>query len=164
MQGSVFHSARLYPPSSGKPFPVGIPDAMLEDYNEACSIIDLSPKSSATLARRCLQAMIRDFCEIRKANLFQEIEALEKKLISGELPKGVEAETVVAMKVLKDKGNIGAHMTEVDGKIVNVDPDEARHLLGLIEMLFSDWYVARHKRRETLAAIEAMANLPERNT
>lgn len=55
----------------------------------------------------------------------------------------------------------GAHMTEVDGKIVNVDQDEARQLLGLIEMLFSDWYVARHKRRERLAAIEAMANPPK---
>jgi hypothetical protein len=129
---------------------------MLEDYNEAWAIINLSPKSSATLARRCLQAMIRDFCNIRERTLFHEIEKLEQKLTEDDLPKGVEPETIAAMKVLKNKGNIGAHMTEVDGVIVDVDPDEARLLLSLIEMLFTDWYVARHKRRERLAAIEAL--------
>ncbi|OYU74441.1 MAG: hypothetical protein CFE32_17760 [Alphaproteobacteria bacterium PA3] len=61
-------------------------------------------------------------------------------------------------------GNIGAHMTQVDGVIQDVDPDEAKNLLGLIEMLFSDWYVARHKRLERLAAIEAMANPPPQQT
>ncbi len=130
---------------------------MLADYNEAWLIVDLSPKSSATLARRCLQAMIRDFCKIRERTLYQEIEKLEQKLQVDELPKGVEPETIAAMRVLKDKGNIGAHMTEVNGVIVDVEPQEAEQLLGLIEMLFTDWYVARHKRQQSLAAIEAMA-------
>lgn len=157
LNGSTFRTTRLYPPQSGKPFPQGVPEPMLEDYNEAWSIIELSPKSSATLARRCLQAMIRDFCGIQERTLYQEIQTLEKKLEADELPKGVEPETVAAMKVVKDKGNLGAHMTEVDGVIAGVDPGEAEQLLGLIEMLFSDWYVARHKRQERLAAIEAMA-------
>lgn len=158
--GSDLRKLRLYPAGSGKPFPAGVPEAMLEDYNEAWAIIDLSPKSSATLARRCLQAMIRDFCGIKERTLFHEIETLEKRLGEDTLPKGVEPETVQAMKVLKDKGNIGAHMTEENGKVVGVDPDEAENLLGLIEMLFTDWYVARHKRQERLAAIEAMATPP----
>ena len=158
IEGTEFFSARLYPQSSGKPFPVGVPPAMLEDYNEAWAIIDLSPKSSATLARRCLQAMIRDFCNIKKRSLFHEIEELERQLSADELPKGVEPETIKAMKVLKDKGNIGAHMTEIDGKIVEVDSGEARHLLNLIEMLFTDWYVARHKRQERLKAIESLGD------
>lgn len=157
IEGSNFTNARLYPLPSGKPFPVGVPQPMLEDYNEAWAIIDLSPKSSATLARRCLQAMIRDFCKIQKRSLYHEIEALEEKLAADELPKGVEPETIAAMKVLKDKGNIGAHMTEVDGLIMNVEPGEAQQLLGLIEMLFNDWYVARHKRQKNLKMIEALA-------
>ena len=157
IEDSDFLALQLYPGSTGKPFPEGVPDAMLEDYNEAWSVIELSPKSAATLARRCLQAMIRDFCGIRERTLYQEIQKLEDRLKSDELPKGVEPETVAAMKVVKDKGNIGAHMTEIDGAIVNVDPGEAEQMLGLIEMLFTDWYVARHKRLERLAAIEAMA-------
>jgi hypothetical protein len=48
-------------------------------------------------------------------------------------------------------------MTEVDGVIVDVEPGEAEKLLGLIEMLFADWYVARAKRKERLADIVAMA-------
>ncbi|WP_126172850.1 DUF4145 domain-containing protein [Altericroceibacterium xinjiangense] len=155
--GDQIFGQRVYPKTCGKPFPEGVPAAMLADYNEAWLIVDLSPKSSATLARRCLQAMIRDFCKIRERTLYQEIEKLEQKLQVDELPKGVEPETIAAMRVLKDKGNIGAHMTEVNGVIVDVEPQEAEQLLGLIEMLFTDWYVARHKRQQSLAAIEAMA-------
>lgn len=151
--GSVFASTRLYPPSKGKPFPVGVPDTILEDYNEAWAIVELSPKSSATLARRCLQAMIRDFCQIKERTLFHEIEKLEALLAEDALPKGVEFETIAAMKAVKDVGNIGAHMTEDGGKIVSVEKGEAKALLVLIEMLFQDWYVAQYKRKQNLAEI-----------
>lgn len=157
LESTEFYSVRLYPSPAGRPFPIGVPASLLRDYQEAWSIIDLSPKSSATLARRCLQGMIRDFCQIKKRTLFHEIEELERRLNADELPKGVEPETIAAMRAVKDLGNIGAHMTEVDGVILDVDPGEAEALLGLIEMLFSDWYVARHKRRERLAEIEAIA-------
>lgn len=30
--------------------------------------------------------------------------------------------------------------------IVDIDPDEARKLLKLIELLFKDWYAQRHER------------------
>lgn len=157
LTGPELFEGRIYPSGAGKPFPVGVPVPMLADYQEAWAILNLSPKSAATLARRCLQAMIRDFCNIRERTLYHEIEKLEERLAADDLPKGVEPETIAAMKVLKDKGNIGAHMTEVDGRIVDVEPGEAAQLLGLIEMLFSDWYVARHKRQQSLAKIEAMA-------
>jgi Domain of unknown function (DUF4145) len=156
LDGSEFFTSMIYPRPCGKPFPDGVPLAMLEDYNEAWAIVDLSPKASATLARRCLQSMIRDFCNITRKNLHQEIEALEKALKDDELPKGVDVETVQAMKALRDVGNIGAHMSQMDGVIVNVDPGEAEALLKLIEMLFNDWYVARFNRRKALADIEAI--------
>ena len=156
---SQFIAQRVYPPRQGKPYPVGVPLPMLEDYNEAWAIVDLSPKSSATLARRCLQSMIRDFCGISLKNLHQEIEALEKALKADALPRGVDVETVEAMKAVRDVGNIGAHMSELDGVIVNVKPGEAEALLKLIEMLFEDWYVARHKRQISLKEIEAIGNL-----
>lgn len=155
--GAPLVNQQIYPRPAGKPFPASVPAPMLQDYREAWSIIDLSPKSSATLARRCLQAMIRDFCGIRERTLFHEIEKLEQLAQAGTMPRGVEPETIAAMRVVKDVGNIGAHLTEVAGQIVDVDPDEAERLLGLIEMLFTDWYVARSKRRQQLAAIEAMA-------
>jgi hypothetical protein len=157
IKGSEFLSQRLYPGAVGKPFPEHIPAPMLEDYQEAWSIIDLSPKSSATLARRCLQSMIRDFCGIKKRTLYEEIEALRELAKEDRLPRGVDPDTIEAMLALKDVGNIGAHMSEIDGVILDVEPGEARKLLSLIEMLFADWYVARGKRAERLAAVLEVA-------
>jgi hypothetical protein len=48
---------RLMPQSSAVPQPDYIPVPIVESYYEACLIRDLSPKASATLARRCLQAI-----------------------------------------------------------------------------------------------------------
>lgn len=62
------------------------------------------------------------------------------------------------MIALKDVGNIGAHMSEIDGVILDVDAGEAEKLLGLIEMLFADWYVARGKRAERIAAVLGVAD------
>lgn len=70
-------SWRLLPSSISRVFPDYIPLAIRQDYEEACNIKELSPKSSATLARRCLQIIIRDFWNIKnKRNLNEEIDAL----------------------------------------------------------------------------------------
>jgi hypothetical protein len=61
--GTLVRNWGLMPESDAKPQPDFIPKALVEDYTEACRIRDLSPKASATLARRCLQGMIRDFCK-----------------------------------------------------------------------------------------------------
>lgn len=156
-QDSIFATNFPYPGTVGKAFPRFVPEEILEDYNEAWSIVSLSPKSSATLARRCLQAMIRNFCKIHEKTLYAEISKLQKMADDDTLPKGVEAETIAAMNALRELGNIGAHMMESGGEILSVDSGEAEALLALIEMLFSDWYVAQGKRAEKLAAIIKLA-------
>lgn len=80
---------RLLPQSSAKPQPDAIPEPLRLDYYEACAIRDLSPKASATLIRRCLQGMIRDYCGIAKATLAKEIDALREALDSHTAPRGV---------------------------------------------------------------------------
>src|ERR1700751_4572137 len=69
----LLQSWNLVPPSSAKVFPDYVPQPIRDDYVEACKIRDLSPKASATLSRRCLQGMIRDFWKISKARLVEEI-------------------------------------------------------------------------------------------
>ena len=65
-------STRFIRPSSlAQKFPTYIPEAIRHDYEEACAIVDLSPKASATLSRRCLQGMIRDFWSIKENTLYQ---------------------------------------------------------------------------------------------
>ncbi len=147
----------LRPQGDEKPQPDYIPKVIVEDYREACLIAELSPKASATLARRCLQGMIRDFCGISKGTLNSEILELVQQLEAGTAPKGVDAESIQAIDAVRHIGNIGAHMERDIGMIIDVEPDEARSLIALIEMLFKDWYVARHDRKQRLEAVQAMA-------
>ena len=70
----------LVPDSRAKNFPEYIPQQILEDYREACTIKSLSPKASATLSRRCLQGMIRDFWSVKPGRLVDEIGAIEEKV------------------------------------------------------------------------------------
>lgn len=124
------------PISLAKQFPDYIPKAIRQDYEEAYSIVNLSPKASATLSRRCLQGMIRDFWEIKPSTLFKEIDQLEHKI------------PVMQWKVLdgiRKVGNIGAHMEKDINVIVDIDPGEAEKLLKVIEKLMNDWYVERHE-------------------
>ncbi len=138
----------LKPQSSAKPFPDYIPAALRSDYEEACLIASLSPKASATLSRRCLQGMIRNFWNITKPRLIEEILALEDK---------VDPQTWEAIDAVRSIGNIGAHMEKDISLIVDVDPDEAQLLIELIETLMTEWYVHKHDRDEKMNAIAAVA-------
>jgi hypothetical protein len=139
---------QLRPESSAKPQPDCVPRVLQDDYREACLIRDKSPKASATLARRCLQGMIRDFWGIKKARLIDEVDALEQK---------VDPDVWAAIKAVKDIGNIGAHMEKDINVILEVEPSEAQLLIELIEQLFKEWYVARHQRQQRMAAVTALA-------
>jgi hypothetical protein len=139
----------LIPPSRAKAFPDYIPKPILEDYNEACLIVDLSPKASATLSRRCLQGIIRDYWTVKPGRLVDEIEAIKDK---------VDPDTWEAIDSVRRVGNIGAHMEAVINLIVDVEPNEAALLIGLIENLLKDWYVAREERKNRLQQIKSMAD------
>jgi hypothetical protein len=129
----------LRPKSGARPFPAYIPKPILDDYNEACLIVNDSPKASATLSRRCLQGMIRDFWGIKNKTLALEITALQGK---------IDQTTWDAIDAVRSVGNIGAHMEKDINLIVDVEPDEAQQLIGLIEFLLKDWYVGRYEREE----------------
>lgn len=146
-EGSPINSWSLRPQSSARPLPDYIPTAIKADYEEACLILNLSPKASATLARRCLQGMIRNFWSVKPQNLFQEIESIKDK---------VEPDTWEAIDVVRKVGNIGAHMEKDINQIVEVDENEAGLLIGLIEMLIEEWYISRYERQQRLANIKQL--------
>lgn len=142
----------LIPFSYAKVLPDYVPKVIVEDYREACSIRDLSPKASATLSRRCLQGMIRDFFGIKKNRLVDEIEALEDK---------VDPATWAGIDAVRRIGNIGAHMEKDIDLIIDVDADEAQLLINLIESLIQDWYVVRHERDVRLKSLVNVASIKE---
>lgn len=151
---SVAKSWHLLPDSIAKPQPKYIPKSIREDYEEACKIAHLSPKASATMARRCLQGMIRDFCKIKKNTLYQEIEELKNNLANSRTPQGVTIESIEAIDNIRALGNIGAHMKMDANILADISKDEATSLIELIEMLLKEWYVAKHQRNKTLKKLQ----------
>jgi hypothetical protein len=148
---------RLLPSSFAKPLPDYIPSPITRDYEEACAIRDLSPKASATLVRRCIQGIIRDFCKITDKTLDKEIKVLRQLVDSNKAPAGVQPDTVDAIDHVRQIGNIGAHMERDINIIVDVDPDEAQRLIELAELLFDEWYVAREQRTQKLIKLGVVA-------
>lgn len=146
--GGIIQRWGLWPESSAKPQPEFIPKPLRDNYVEACRIRDLSPKASATLSRRCLQGMIRDFAKIAKDTLNAEIVALQKMVDEDKAPRGVTPESVEAIDHVRKIGNIGAHMEKDIDLIIEIDPDEAQILIELVETLFDEWYVAREQRTQ----------------
>lgn len=142
----------LLPNSEAQVFPSYIPKPLITDYEEACSIKELSPKASATLSRRCLQGMIRDFWKISKSRLVDEINAIEDK---------VDPLTWKSIDAIRKIGNIGAHMEKDINLIIDVDPNEAQMLIELIELLFNEWYINRFEREERLNKIIGISKSKE---
>jgi len=161
LPGKRLNHWRLLPETNAKPQPEFIPTALRTDYIEACRIRDLSPKASATLARRCLQGMIRDFTGIAKGTLDAEIKELQTRVDEEKAPRGVTHESVEAIDHVRKIGNIGAHMEKDIGLIIEIEPDEAQLLIELIETLFEEWYVARKQRADRLASIAALREAKE---
>jgi hypothetical protein len=138
----------LVPNSNAKTFPAYIPQPILDDYREACLIRDLSAKASATLSRRCLQGILRDFWSAKPGRLVDEIDQIKSR---------IDPHTWDAIDAVRKLGNIGAHMEKDINIIVDVDPDEAELLIGLIETLLLEWYVAREERSARMGLIVSAA-------
>lgn len=122
-----------------KNFPDYVPQSIRQDYEEASAIVNLSPKASATLSRRCLQGMIRDFWGISKNRLVDEIDALKSK---------IPADQWRVIDGVRRIGNIGAHMEKEINLIVDIETDEAQKLLKLIELLIKNWYIDRQEQMD----------------
>lgn len=140
--GEIIEDWHLRPQSQERPQPEYIPEQIRQDYYEACRIISNSPKAAAALSRRCLQGMIRDFWNIpenKRGNLGAEISFVVENL---------DPFSKQAIDTIREVGDIGAHMEKDVNYIIDVDHDEARLLIELIEMLFEDWYVQRHEREK----------------
>lgn len=137
-------STMVFPDSKAKKFPDYVPEQIRNDYTEAFKILDLSPKASATLSRRCIQGMIHDEWEIKEENLYKEIDALKGK---------IDPQIFEAIHALRQLGNIGAHMEKDINLIVDIEPNEAEKLIKLVELLIKDWYIDPHNNEELFKEI-----------
>lgn len=134
----------LLPRSQARQYPDYVPQAIREDYEEAHLIVNDSAKASATLARRALQGLLRDFYAATGRTLKVEIESVAAK---------IDPTLLEAIHTVRDVGNIGAHMEADIDHIVPVDPGEAETLLQLLELLLDETYVARHGRDQKVGRV-----------
>jgi len=138
-------SVNFVPSSLAKQFPNYIPQSIRNDYEESYKIVNLSPKASATLSRRCLQGIIRDYWKIfNKRSLYEEIEAIKDK---------VDPQVKGDLDSVRKIGNIGAHMERDINLIIDIDPNEAERLIKLNEYLIEQWYIKRHETDNLLNSI-----------
>ena len=116
MLGGTLKEWSLVPTIGVRVFPDYVPSPIREDYEEAVAIRELSPKASATLSRRALQGMIREFWGVSEATLKLEIDAIKND---------VDLEVFEAIESVRKVGNIGAHMEKDINLVVEVEPEEA---------------------------------------
>jgi hypothetical protein len=126
-----------YPPRvSVRPVPAEVPDPFRQDFDEAVAVLSFSPKASAALSRRNLQAILRDKAGAKKKDLFDQIEEV---IASGKLPSHI-VDSLHAVRVI---GNFAAHPTKntSTGEIVDVEVGEAEWNLDVLESLFDFYFV-----------------------
>lgn len=135
----------LFPPPTVRKLAQEIPKNLQLDFQEASLVLVFSPKASAALSRRILQAVLREHFHIRRKTLYDEIEVY----ITQNQPPSRLADHLHA---LREIGNNAAHpLKETNtGQIVDVEMAEAAWMLDLIEDIFDHAFVtpARNKSRK----------------
>jgi len=138
--------------------PQEVPPDLAEDFNEACLVLNDSPKASAALSRRCLQGVLRD----KGFNQKDLSKAIDAVLASKQLPSGV----VDNLDAIRNIGNFAAHPTKDSnsGLITTVEPEEAEWNLDVLDELFDFYYVqpekAKQKRADLNKKLEAAGKPP----
>ena len=115
-----------------------VPTSLKEEYEEACQVLSISPKASAALSRRILQAMLEER-GYTVEGLFWQIEAaLNDTSPDKVLPNSIRQK----IDAIRNVGNFAAHpMADTTTfEIINVGPEEAEWCLGIIEELFDHYY------------------------
>lgn len=137
--GNTLHNGQqfmVFPRGAHRPpAPPEVPEAVGQDYNEACLVFDDSPQASAALSRRCLQHLLVERRVSKSENLSTAID----DALSVHPPTHI-AENLDAVRNI---GNFAAHPQKCknSGEILPVEPHEAEWNLDVLEMLFDFYYV-----------------------
>ena len=144
----LIKSWRLLPDSIAKNQPNCIPKYIRTEYEKACKIVHDDPGASVVRSRRCIEGMLKDFCNIKENNIAKAIDKLKTKVRENKIPEVTE-ESIEEIDTIRKMGKIGAHIMKAGGDtIVEVSQGDAERVIKIIEYLFKDWYVARHNREK----------------
>ncbi|KOP38828.1 DUF4145 domain-containing protein [Flavobacterium sp. WLB] len=114
----------IYPQNSTvEPANIDLPADIIEDYNEAANVLNLSPRSSAALLRLCIQKLCKHLGEIGK-----DINTDIKNLVAKGLPPKVQ-EALDSVRVI---GNESVHPGELN---LNDNREIANKLFKLVNFI-----------------------------
>lgn len=153
-QGSKFTRFQVYP--RGGKFPAAppeVPGLVSSDYAEANEVLGISPKASAALSRRCLQAILSSHGYNDK-NLVKQVEsAIAETDASKSLPSALREN----IDAIRNFGNFSAHpiTDQTTLQVVEVEEGEAEWCLQILLDLFDHYYVAPAKAAAKRAALGA---------
>jgi hypothetical protein len=138
------------------PVPAEVPEHIAADYNEAALVLAFSPKASAALSRRCLQAVLKEAGGFQQRDLSIQIDAALPTLPSY-IATNVDA--------IRNIGNFAAHPMkhQASGELLDVEPGEAEWNLDVLDLLFDFYYVQpsiAQQKRDALNAKLAAARKP----
>jgi hypothetical protein len=110
----------VYPAAASRPIRPEVVEPYRKDFAEACAVLPHSPKASAALSRRCLQALLKDKGKATKRDLNDQIDEV---VGSGGIPSYI-ADNLHAVRNI---GNFAAHQIKSTntGDIVSVEDGES---------------------------------------
>jgi len=137
-----------WPLRAARPVPPEVPEHVRGDYSEAALVLNLSPKASAALSRRCLQAVLREAGGANQHDLSKQIDAVFP-ILPTYIGESVDA--------IRNIGNFAAHPLKdtASNQILDVEPGEAEWNLEVLEMLFDFYYVQPAQTQKKKAALDA---------
>jgi len=127
-----------------------VPDALADNYRQASAILTLSPKMSATLARRILADVLKQYGGYEKFTLASQLKAF---MGDTQHPSQLRENA----RYLTEIGDFGSHTqrdTETQ-EIVDVEPEEAEWTLEVLDGLFEYFIVGPVRDEARRAAIDA---------
>lgn len=139
---SIWYNGKLvFPDQSMAPSPnPDMPEEIVQDYNEASSILNRSPRAAAAMYRLCLQKLMPYIGgEGKTIN-----EGVRKLIADGELPNSI----LKSLEIVRIVGNESVHPGTID---LNDQPQIALQLAKLINLIIQSTITQKREIDELYA-------------
>jgi hypothetical protein len=152
--GAHLYSSQVYPTGSNRgPVSKDVPPSIAQDYEEAALVLSLSPKASAALSRRCLQAILQQ-AGYTQRDLAKQIDAV---LAETDARKALPTGPHNMLDAIRNFGNFSAHpiTDQTTLQVIDVQDHEAEYCLDILDSLFDHYYVRVEEAKRRRAALDA---------